>query len=303
MASIPASNISDRPFRGEWTATALVVILCTGISISNAIELLLLVLITFKRRSGLYFWSLFITSFSVLPYSVGFFIAYIKTGPHLLGDILNNIGWAILITGQSIVLYSRLGLLLQSKKTLWNLLIFILVNGFVLYTTTTILHCGTYHPNTSIAARFLDGIHIMEKVQMTLFCIQEFYISGLYIREVWRLSRVLEKGGRGRRTMWELGVINIVIVVLDIALLALEYLGFSILEQVFKGVAYSYKLKMEFAILGKLVDVSGVGEGRHLDDPSNSWGDESLRGVNGNGSWPGKRHSCAKSEVEHVALA
>mgnify|MGYP001356274824 CR=1 FL=1 len=78
MASIPASDVSDRPWQGEWTATALVVILCTGISISNAVELLLLVLITFKKRSGLYFWSLLITSFSVLPYSVGFFIAYIS---------------------------------------------------------------------------------------------------------------------------------------------------------------------------------------------------------------------------------
>lgn len=302
MASIPASDVSDQPWRGEWTATALVVILCTGISISNAVELLLLVLITFKRRSGLYFWSLIITSFSVLPYSVGFFIAYINIRPHLLGDILNNIGWAVLITGQSIVLYSRLGLLLQSKKTMRNLLIFILVNGFVLYTTTTILHYGTYHPDTSIAASFLDGIHIMEKIQMTLFCIQEFYISALYIREVWRLSRVLEKGGRGRRTMWELGVINVVIVVLDIALLALEYLGFSILEQVFKGVAYSYKLKMEFAILGKLVDVSGVGEGRYLDNPSNSWGNNSMRDRSRKGSWPGKKLSCAKSEVEHVAV-
>lgn len=222
--------------------------------------------------------------------------------PRLLGDILNNIGWAILITGQSIVLYSRLGLLLQSKKTLRNLLIFILVNGFVLYTTTTILHYGTYHPSASIAGRFLDGIHIMEKIQMTLFCIQEFYISALYIREVQRLSRVLERGGRGRRTMWELGVINVVIVVLDIALLALEYLGFSILEQVFKGVAYSYKLKMEFAILGKLVDVSGVGEGRHLDDPSNSLGHDSTKVGSGHNSLPGKRFSCAKSEVEHVAV-
>lgn len=78
MASIPASDISDRPWSGEWTATALVVILCTGISISNAIELLLLVVITFKRRTGLYFWSLLVTSCSILPYSVGFFIAYIS---------------------------------------------------------------------------------------------------------------------------------------------------------------------------------------------------------------------------------
>jgi hypothetical protein len=69
---------SSGDWRGRWTGTALVVVICTGISISNALELLLLVMITFKKRKGLYFWSLLITSFSVLPYSIGYLIEYLR---------------------------------------------------------------------------------------------------------------------------------------------------------------------------------------------------------------------------------
>ena len=68
----------SQEWHGQWTATALVVVLCSGISISNALELLLLVTITFKRRAGLYFWSLLITSFSILPYSVGYLVQYLS---------------------------------------------------------------------------------------------------------------------------------------------------------------------------------------------------------------------------------
>jgi hypothetical protein len=65
-------------WNGRWTGTALTVVICTGISISNALELLLLVVITFKKRKGLYFWSLLVTSFSILPYSIGFLIEYLR---------------------------------------------------------------------------------------------------------------------------------------------------------------------------------------------------------------------------------
>lgn len=135
---------------------------------------------------------------------------------------------------------------------------------------------------------------------MSFFCIQEFYISALYIREVWRLSKVLEKGDIGQRILWELGVINVVIVMLDIALLALEYLGFSVLEHVFEGVAYNYKLKMEFAISEKLIDVSGVGQSIDLEAPSNSWGHDFLRVTSVSGDFHGKKKPGLTLEAENV---
>ena len=48
-------------------------------------------------------------------------------------------------------------------------------------------------------------------------------------------------------------MINIVIILMDLALLGLEFANLYILEATVKGVVYSVKLKLEFAVLGKLV--------------------------------------------------
>lgn len=90
---------------------------------------------------------------------------------------------------------------------------------------------------------------------MTGFCIQEFIISGLYI---WKTLDVLQAGEkRGvHRVMWQLFSINVIIILLDIGLLAIEYRDLHVLEQTFKSFIYSVKLKLEFTILSKLVEVS-----------------------------------------------
>lgn len=58
--------------------------------------------------------------------------------------------------------------------------------------------------------------------------------------------------------MWQLFIINIVIVGMDIALLVIEYKNLHIPEVAFKGLCYSVKLKLEFAVLSKLVEVAGA---------------------------------------------
>jgi len=53
--------------------------------------------------------------------------------------------------------------------------------------------------------------------------------------------------------MRQLVFINIVIIIMDTALLSIEYASLYLLETVAKGVCYSIKLKLEFAILSRLV--------------------------------------------------
>ena len=89
---------------------------------------------------------------------------------------------------------------------------------------------------------------------MTGFCAQEFLLSGLYVREIFRLLKSVAQQNT-RRTMWQLFAVNIIIIALDIALLMMEYLSQRVLEKTFKGLIYSIKLKMEFAVLSKLVSM------------------------------------------------
>jgi hypothetical protein len=57
--------------------------------------------------------------------------------------------------------------------------------------------------------------------------------------------------------MQQLVFINIVIILMDAALLGIEYASLYLLETVTKGVCYSIKLKLEFAILSRLVKFVG----------------------------------------------
>lgn len=53
--------------------------------------------------------------------------------------------------------------------------------------------------------------------------------------------------------MEQLILINVIIVIMDLGLLGLVSASLYILETLVKGIVYSIKLKLEFAILGKLV--------------------------------------------------
>ena len=49
-------------FDGEYTAKSVAITICCALATYNALELLLLIFTTFRRYSGLYFWSLLIAS-------------------------------------------------------------------------------------------------------------------------------------------------------------------------------------------------------------------------------------------------
>ena len=244
----------NEPWQGQFQVPAIIVILCSTLSLYNALELLLLILVTFKKWSGLYFWSLLVASIGIILYSIGYVIDYFALTYTLVGDIINNIGWWTMVTGQSVVLYSRLHLVLHDPKVLRFVLYMIVTDAIIFHVMTTIVHFGTY----SHQQGFYEASKVIEKFQMTAFCIQEFIISGLYTREVFRFLHIATQKGV-RRTMWELFTINVILVALDIGLLVIEYLNLSVFEITFKGVVYSVKLKMELAILGKLVSMSQSG--------------------------------------------
>ena len=110
----------------------------------------------------------------------------------------------------------------------------------------------------------------MEKIQMTGFCIQEFHhlrsirvgkqsISSKHkipSLEALRPHQIKNPKKSVSRVMLQLFTINVVIIVLDVALLVVEYYDLHIPEISLKPFFYSVKLKLEFAVLSKLVETS-----------------------------------------------
>ncbi|KAJ3467255.1 hypothetical protein MRS44_004819 [Fusarium solani] len=237
---------------GRYTPEAVMVITCTTVSLYNGIELLSLIFTTFKRFRGLYFWSLLVASFGVVPYAVGWLIDYFHLAGNIAGILINDIGWMLLITGQALVLYSRLHLVLDNDRILLAVKWMIIFNAVVWHTTMTVLlFTVSYRPREGRAS-YNPIFNILEKVHMTCFCVQEFIISGLYL---WKTIDILKTAlGGTRRIMRQLFIINILIVIMDIALLVIEFTGHYLWQQGLKVVMYSIKLKLEFAVLGKLIE-------------------------------------------------
>ena len=241
-----------------WSAPTVQVLICTAISFYNSLELLLLVLTTFKEWNwkSLYFDSMLVASFGLIPYCIGFLLEYFHITYFWICMTLSSVGWIMLITGQSLILYSRLNLVFTNDNaSRWILKMvkwMIIIDAIAFHTSITVIQYGTrYGPRQEA---FTRAIFYGERIQMTGFCIQEFIISGLYVWKTTELLKIISKQNT-RRIILGLFLINVFIIVMDIGLLVLEYTDLYVLERAYKPFIYSVKLKLEFVILGKLIDL------------------------------------------------
>lgn len=243
-------------YNGNSESLRIVIIFLSGLAIYNAVELVAMISLTFTRHRGLYFWSLLIASIGIIPYSLGFLLKFDNITPgdlRWLAVFLLTIGWYPMITGQSLVLWSRLHLIVSGERgerilrwTKWM----IIFNAIALHVPTTVL---TFGSNGYLQTdTFVRGYNVMEKIQMAGFFVQEIILSGIYIVETTKILRTSLQPNT-KRTMYQLITINVVIIIMDLGLLGIECASLYILETLVKGVVYSIKLKLEFAILGKLV--------------------------------------------------
>ncbi|KAF2877063.1 hypothetical protein BDV95DRAFT_481565 [Massariosphaeria phaeospora] len=242
-------------FTGTFDANTLAVIICSALALYNALELELLVFTTFHAYRGLYFWSLVFASFGVIPYVVGFLIEYFRLSYFALGIAIDTIGWCLMVTGQSVVLYSRLWLVfgVGHHKLLQGVKWMIITNAVVFHTTTAIVVYGSRFGSQQ--AMFGMAYNYIERVQMVAFCTQELILSGLYIWKALDIIKATERK-RSHHLMWQLFSINVIIIVLDIGMLTVEFKNLHVLQQTIKGFVYSVKLKLELAVLNKLVELS-----------------------------------------------
>ncbi|KAG5657884.1 hypothetical protein KAF25_007917 [Fusarium avenaceum] len=228
------------------------VVVASTLSLYNAIELLILISLKFKRRAGLYFWSILFASFGILPYCLGWMIVYFDLTLDYIGMIIETVGWALVISGQAVVLYSRLHLIITDIKLLRGVLIMIVFNGLVWHTTMTVLLFGSEYSPRDNRRGFNNIFNIMEKISMCCFYLQELIISGLYL---WKSADILKTAfGNTRIMLYKLFAINFVIVLMDITLMVIEFHDWYVWEQGIKLVTYSVKLKLEFAVLSELIE-------------------------------------------------
>lgn len=230
----------------------------TAVAWYNVAELNVQVFLTFKRHRGLYFWSLLISSYGCVLHALGFLLKFFQlvSSQQSLNDYVAvtiiTIGWYCMVTGQAVVLYSRLHLVVREQKILRGILAMIIVDAICFHIPTTIL---TYGSNTAKYADYVHAFNVVEKLQMTAFCSQEFIISGVYVYSTIRLLKPVYHG-RTRKVMTQLIWINLIIIGMDVCLLAMEYSNIYEIEATLKAMVYSIKLKLEFAVLNQLMTLA-----------------------------------------------
>jgi hypothetical protein len=244
-----------------------IVLVFLSIALYNFLELHVFILSTFKSRRGLYFWSFTVSTWGVALNSIGYLLKnHAPTKPHLYSTFI-IIGWCPMVTGQSVVLYSRLYLLMRNKKRLRAVLIMIITNAVWLHLPVIVL---VYGSNSETPKPFERPYVIYEKLQLCVFFAQECIISGLYVWETTRLLKLKETIGNSNtsRVLIHLIYVNVIIILLDIAIMSLEFAGMYDVQTAWKPLAYSVKLKLEFSILDRLVDLIQNKRGGKLNSSS-----------------------------------
>lgn len=227
----------------------------TAIAWLYTIELDIVVLYTFRRRSGLYFWSLLISSWGCTLHALGFILKFLVGASWVIDLPFIEVGWVCMVTGQAFVLYSRLHLVVRKQKTLHYVLALILVDAVALHVPTIIFTYGSNSPN---ASAWTDKFNVMERIQLVGFCLQEFIISGLYIFSTVRLLGAIYHS-MTRKVMFQLIFINSVCIGMDVILIGLEFTNNYVGEASIKPMIYAIKLKLEFAVLNQLMGLTKAG--------------------------------------------
>ncbi|KAF9884221.1 hypothetical protein FE257_001953 [Aspergillus nanangensis] len=244
-------------YQGGSVTIQILIVVFSAIALYNAVELVILIFLTFNRFRGLYFWTMLLSAvLGVIPHAIGYILEFFSRGPIWLAVTIATIGFYFMVPGQSIVLWSRLHLLVQNQKFLRRLLYMIIFNSVILLIPTTVLTYATVYVRT---VPIIRAYNVMERLQVAWFCAQEILISAIYIYETAKFLRLRPTKDPARnKTMYELLSINIIIILMDVALLVLEYLGLYTLQTTLKATVYSIKLKLEFAVLRKLVSLVHV---------------------------------------------
>ena len=205
--------LEKRPFNGQYTAASVIVTLSIALALYNSLEMVLLVSTTFKRWRGLYFWSLSICNYGVVSYTLGMMLEYFSLSVHWVSELLIDSGWICMITCQSLVLYSRLGLILDNIKILRAVRWMIIIDSILFEGTTIVLHWGSSYSHNPA---FAQAYFYMEHIQMTGITLQEFIISGLYVWKTVGLLKVISKANT-RSMVWQLLTINVIIIGMDVS--------------------------------------------------------------------------------------
>ena len=248
-------------FRGplpEDTRRTSILIAMLTIAIYMSALVDLKAIITFKRHNTLYFWSLLVTSWGIIGHSLGVILKwFVGSCPWEVHTAFASFGWWGMVTGQSLVLYSRLHLVVRNQRVLRAVLVMIIFDFCLFQVPTTVQKFGSTRTEAGV---WLTVYHVYERIQLIVFTLQELIISIIYIRAAMTWLSPGDPEGQ-RHTKQFLIYLNVLCIALDIAIDCEVFAGEWIYEEATQSLAYAIKLTLEFAVLNQVMEVYRLGPG------------------------------------------
>jgi hypothetical protein len=234
------------------------------VAVWSSVPLTIRLFVTLKRRRGIYFWAILITSWGLSIREIGYILQFlVPSSPWLLNSIIAQAGWVAMVSGFAVVLYSRLNLILESQVIRRRILAMIVLNGCIFHPAMITLSIGltaiarTKGPSIS---HWQSVFNVMERIQIVVFLSQEAIISFFYMRASYQYLRGrFVQRGKTRKMMLLLFGVQLVVVLVDIAIIVIDFIGFLELKLFIHSFIYSVKLELEFVVLTQLVELSQLG--------------------------------------------
>ena len=264
------------PFFGF--ATALM-----GITFYLLIEVNITIQRFFKKRGGLYYWSLLVASFGTCIHTISFIIQWWVPGaPWILCAALGQFGWSFMVTAQSLVLYSRLHLVIRNHTIIRGCLLMIIVTSIAVEIPNWVTSWFAYDTDYSVTKLWTPRDDIMLRISQLVLFLQESCLSILYI---WGVVKALTPNDRinVNRIKWDLIAISSFIIATDLANVILTYTSEHFAKEPIQNFSYAFKLRVEFAVLNQLMSVTSQsrsinynGGGRYVKETG--WSNDSSGG-------------------------
>jgi hypothetical protein len=174
---------------------------------------------------------------------------------------LAEAGWVGMVTGFAIVLWSRLNIIILDKRVLRGVLAMIIVNGLVWHTALVILQYGLAGAKLDHRKAWLRVLNPFERVQITMFTVQESIIALMYIWATYKIlvDRMVQQRQTTRNVLLLLFVVQTGVLMMDIVIIVLDLAGYFTLKAILHSWVYGIKLELEFVVLNQLVEIAKSG--------------------------------------------
>jgi hypothetical protein len=193
----------------------------TSMAIFSDTFVLFLIFLTFRRHTGLYFWTLIGTSASQILVCISTYLSYWVLGGRLSGLplSLSNIGNLTYVLFEFLVLYSRLHILGASRRHLRLILTIIFSEWcFIEVPLMILVVYTTLHPEDVLTANIYRDWY---KIEAVLYMLVDCSLTAMYF---FLIKRMWGGDPAWRRVHWNIIAMNFVILLIDGTYILLAFL-------------------------------------------------------------------------------